>query len=257
MSRQRQDNVNLHMCHMRMSLKAQTHFNTICNVWVISPHWLTHPHLICPKASHAYTPAPDTAYHPYARGVPSQHAPDTADPYTCVVPSPHAPDITYHPYACEVPSRHAPSTAYHPYAHGVPSHMLPTLLTILTLAECNPNMLPTLLTILTLAECTPNMLPTLLTILTLAECTPDTAYHPYACVVSSRHAPDTTYPYACVVPSQHCLPSLHSRGALPTCSQHHLSLRFCITSIVCSGLLAYMMNAIAKICGVAFSAHKT
>ncbi|MBW0559041.1 hypothetical protein O181_098756 [Austropuccinia psidii MF-1] len=43
MSRQNQDNVNCHMCHMRISLKAQTHFNTICNVWVISPHWLLPP----------------------------------------------------------------------------------------------------------------------------------------------------------------------------------------------------------------------
>ncbi|MBW0499384.1 hypothetical protein O181_039099 [Austropuccinia psidii MF-1] len=34
----RQDNVNRHMCHMRMSLKAQTRFNTIRNVWVISPN---------------------------------------------------------------------------------------------------------------------------------------------------------------------------------------------------------------------------
>ncbi|MBW0488710.1 hypothetical protein O181_028425 [Austropuccinia psidii MF-1] len=54
----RQDNVNRHMCHMRMSLKAQTHFNTIHNVRVISPHWLPHPHLIRPNASHAYKPAP-------------------------------------------------------------------------------------------------------------------------------------------------------------------------------------------------------
>ncbi|MBW0559432.1 hypothetical protein O181_099147 [Austropuccinia psidii MF-1] len=54
----RQDNVNRHMCHMRMSLKAQTHFNTIRNVWVISPHWLPHPHLIHPNALHAYAPAP-------------------------------------------------------------------------------------------------------------------------------------------------------------------------------------------------------
>ncbi|MBW0577729.1 hypothetical protein O181_117444 [Austropuccinia psidii MF-1] len=60
------------------------------------------------------------------------------------------------------------------------------------------------------------MLPTLITILTLAECTPDTAAHPYARQVPSRHAPDTTYPYACVVPSQHCLPSLRLRSALPT-----------------------------------------
>ncbi|MBW0479842.1 hypothetical protein O181_019557 [Austropuccinia psidii MF-1] len=52
-----------------MLLKAQTHFNTICNVWVISPHCLAHPHLIRPNASHAYAPAPpsrsdsDTAPH--------------------------------------------------------------------------------------------------------------------------------------------------------------------------------------------------
>ncbi|MBW0574054.1 hypothetical protein O181_113769 [Austropuccinia psidii MF-1] len=53
----RQDNVNRHMCHMRMLLKAQTHFNTIGNAWVISPHWLGHPHLIHPNALHAYAPA--------------------------------------------------------------------------------------------------------------------------------------------------------------------------------------------------------
>ncbi|MBW0494441.1 hypothetical protein O181_034156 [Austropuccinia psidii MF-1] len=38
MSRLHQDNINCHMCHMSMSLKAQTHFNTICKVWVITPH---------------------------------------------------------------------------------------------------------------------------------------------------------------------------------------------------------------------------
>ncbi|MBW0564517.1 hypothetical protein O181_104232 [Austropuccinia psidii MF-1] len=47
---------------------------------------------------------PDTAYHPYTCGVPSQHAPDTTYPYACVVPSQHAPDTSDHPYACEVPS---------------------------------------------------------------------------------------------------------------------------------------------------------
>ncbi|MBW0586165.1 hypothetical protein O181_125880 [Austropuccinia psidii MF-1] len=31
------------MCHMRISLRAQTHFNTIHNIWVISPHWLPPP----------------------------------------------------------------------------------------------------------------------------------------------------------------------------------------------------------------------
>ncbi|MBW0560385.1 hypothetical protein O181_100100 [Austropuccinia psidii MF-1] len=53
-----QDNVHCQMCHMRMSLKAQTPFNTICNVWVISPHWLAHPCPIFPNALHAYVPAP-------------------------------------------------------------------------------------------------------------------------------------------------------------------------------------------------------
>ncbi|MBW0560890.1 hypothetical protein O181_100605 [Austropuccinia psidii MF-1] len=91
------------------------------------------------------------------------------------------------------------------------------------------------------------MLLTLLTILTLVECPPDIAYHPYTCRVHSQHAPNTTYPYACIVPSQHCLPSLRLRGALLTCSRHHLSLRFRITSIVYGGLLAYMMKAITKI----------
>ncbi|MBW0584411.1 hypothetical protein O181_124126 [Austropuccinia psidii MF-1] len=134
------------------------------------PHLHPH-HSLCP---------PNTTYHPYACGVPSQHAPDTTDPYACVVPS-----------------RHAPNTAYHPYARCA----LPTLLTILTLVECPPDRLPTLLTILMLVECTPNMLPTLLTILMLVGCPPNTT-DCYACVVPSQHAPDTAYhPYARGVPS--------------------------------------------------------
>ncbi|MBW0520653.1 hypothetical protein O181_060368 [Austropuccinia psidii MF-1] len=48
--------------------------------------------------------AANTSYHPYTRGVPSQHAPDTTYPYACVVPSEHAPDTAYHPYTCGVPS---------------------------------------------------------------------------------------------------------------------------------------------------------
>ncbi|MBW0494988.1 hypothetical protein O181_034703 [Austropuccinia psidii MF-1] len=93
LSRLRQDKVNCHMCHMRMSFKAQTHFNTIRNVWVITPNgatqqfgmlifvhektsasppghltplpcllsllnWLPHPHLIISDAENAYVPAP-------------------------------------------------------------------------------------------------------------------------------------------------------------------------------------------------------
>ncbi|MBW0584319.1 hypothetical protein O181_124034 [Austropuccinia psidii MF-1] len=144
------------------------------------------------------------------------------------------PDTAYHPYACGVPSRHAPNTAAHPYACGVPSRHAP-----------------------------------------------DTSYHPYARGVHSRHAPNTdAHPYARRVHSRHCCPSLRSRSALPTCSKHHLFLRLCsalltcyqnccpslhlrsalptcsqnhlslsfrTTSIVYGGLLAYTMNAIAKI----------
>ncbi|MBW0537691.1 hypothetical protein O181_077406 [Austropuccinia psidii MF-1] len=109
-----QDNVNCHMCHMRISLKAQTHFNTICNVWVISPHWLPHPRgLACLRARTALQ-------------MRLQHCPPISiltTPYTFTPPPlpslcsqsalPTFPNTTY-PYACVVPSQHAPSTAYHP-----------------------------------------------------------------------------------------------------------------------------------------------
>ncbi|MBW0582715.1 hypothetical protein O181_122430 [Austropuccinia psidii MF-1] len=141
MSLQRQDNINRHMCHMRMSLKAQTHFNTIRNVRMRLRHCppisvLTTPYALKPCPYHPYAcvvpsqHASDTAYHPYAHRVPSRHASDTAyHPYAHGVPSRHAPNTAYHPYACGVPSRHAPDTAYHPYACGVPSrHCLFTML---------------------------------------------------------------------------------------------------------------------------------
>ncbi|MBW0505487.1 hypothetical protein O181_045202 [Austropuccinia psidii MF-1] len=79
------------------------------------------------------------------------------------------PNTAYHPYARGVASQHfLPSL----WLQGA----LPTLLTILMLAECTFDMLLTLLTTLMLAGCPPNMLATLLTILMLAECPPDTAY---------------------------------------------------------------------------------
>ncbi|MBW0563679.1 hypothetical protein O181_103394 [Austropuccinia psidii MF-1] len=69
---------------------------------------------------------PNTSAHPYACGVPSQHASDTAyHPYTCGVHSRHASDTAYHSYARGVHSRHAPDTAYHPYACGVHSRHAP------------------------------------------------------------------------------------------------------------------------------------
>ncbi|MBW0566579.1 hypothetical protein O181_106294 [Austropuccinia psidii MF-1] len=91
-------------------------------------------------------------------------------------------------------------------------------------------------TIFMLMWCTPNMLPTSL-ILTLAQVpsqyAPETNY-PYACVVPSRHPPDTAYhPYARGVHSRHHL-SLRLCGALPTCSRHHLSLRLCGALPTCS-----------------------
>ncbi|MBW0592321.1 hypothetical protein O181_132036 [Austropuccinia psidii MF-1] len=82
-----------------------------------APNTAYHPHARGVPSPHP----PDTAYHPYACGVPSRHASNTTYPYACVVPSQHAPDTAYHPYARGVPSRHPPDTAYHPYACRVPS----------------------------------------------------------------------------------------------------------------------------------------
>ncbi|MBW0584335.1 hypothetical protein O181_124050 [Austropuccinia psidii MF-1] len=90
------------------------------------------------------------------------------------------PNTAYHPYACGVHSQHClssfrlcsalPTCSQHHLSLRL-CNALPTLLTILTLVECLPNMPPTPLTILTLAGCPPDMLPTLLTLLTLAQCT--------------------------------------------------------------------------------------
>ncbi|MBW0502779.1 hypothetical protein O181_042494 [Austropuccinia psidii MF-1] len=229
-----------------MSLKAQTHFNTIRNFWVISPHWLPTPqHLACLR--------PRTALK-----MRLQHCPPSPSSPLLTLSHPH-PD---HPYAHRVASRHhlslrlcsaLPTCSQHCLPSLHLRSALPILLTILMLSECPPDMLPTLLTILTLTEFPPDMLLTLLTILTLTECPPNMLptllHHPYACGVPSQHAPSTTYPYAFVVPSQHapnttypytdgvpsqhCLPSLRSHSALPTCSKHHLSLRLCSALLAC------------------------
>ncbi|MBW0481094.1 hypothetical protein O181_020809 [Austropuccinia psidii MF-1] len=131
-----------------MSLKAQTHFNTICNFWVISPHWLPPPRCVaylCARTAPHLCPHHSLCFHTPTLTILtcSQHAPDTAyHPYACRAPSRHAPDTTY-PYACVVPSRHASNTANHPYACRVPSqHCLPSL--------CLWSALPTPLMILTL-----------------------------------------------------------------------------------------------------------
>ncbi|MBW0551904.1 hypothetical protein O181_091619 [Austropuccinia psidii MF-1] len=88
-----------------MTLKAQTHFQTICNVWVITPHGATqkfcmlilvHESLLAPSQN-----ASDSAYHPYAR---------IALP-TCLRRS--------LPSLCSwMPARHASDASYHLYAHS-------------------------------------------------------------------------------------------------------------------------------------------
>ncbi|MBW0560507.1 hypothetical protein O181_100222 [Austropuccinia psidii MF-1] len=55
MSRQRQDNVNRHMCHIGMSLKAQTHFNTIHNFRMRLQHF---PPISVLTTPYAFTPPP-------------------------------------------------------------------------------------------------------------------------------------------------------------------------------------------------------
>ncbi|MBW0494486.1 hypothetical protein O181_034201 [Austropuccinia psidii MF-1] len=57
---------------------------------------------------------------------------------------------------------------------------------------------------------------------------------PYACVVPSRHAPDTTYPYAYVVPSRHPPDTAYHPYARGVHSQHHLSLCLCSALPTCS-----------------------
>ncbi|MBW0499388.1 hypothetical protein O181_039103 [Austropuccinia psidii MF-1] len=57
----RHDNVNCHMCHMRVSLKAQTHFNTIHNVWVITAHGANHQFGMLTFV-HEHTSAPPTGH---------------------------------------------------------------------------------------------------------------------------------------------------------------------------------------------------
>ncbi|MBW0564033.1 hypothetical protein O181_103748 [Austropuccinia psidii MF-1] len=99
-----------------MSLKAQTHFNTIRNIWVISPHLLLPPQcLACLRVRTALQ-------------MRLQHCP----------PSPSSHPRPYHPYACVVPSQHASDTAYHPYTRGVPSrHCLPALRSRSALLTCS------------------------------------------------------------------------------------------------------------------------
>ncbi|MBW0504878.1 hypothetical protein O181_044593 [Austropuccinia psidii MF-1] len=64
----------------------------------------------------------------------------------------------------------------------------------------------------------------------------DNAYHPYARVVTSRHSSDTTYdPYACVVPSRHASDTAYHPYARGVPSRH------CLPSLhSCSALLTML-----------------
>ncbi|MBW0524051.1 hypothetical protein O181_063766 [Austropuccinia psidii MF-1] len=108
-----------------MSLKAQTHFNTIHIVQVISPHWLPHPRLILPNASHAYAPA----LPPHLR--------------------PHTPALTIFRLKWCPPNMPPTPLTILMLVKSPPDNSL-TPLTILMLVECPPDMALTPLTILML-----------------------------------------------------------------------------------------------------------
>ncbi|MBW0467980.1 hypothetical protein O181_007695 [Austropuccinia psidii MF-1] len=189
----RQDNVNHHMCHMRMSLKAQTHFNTICNVWVITPHGATKKFgMLTFVDEMTSAPLPACLCARTAPQMRLRHCP----------PSPTSPLLTlshprpYHLYTCGVPSQHGSNAVYHPYAHVVSSqHSLPSLRLRSAFPTWLQHSLPSL--------CSHSALPAWLRRLPSRHAS-NTAYHPYAHVVPSRHASNTAYhPYACVVPSRH------------------------------------------------------
>ncbi|MBW0580104.1 hypothetical protein O181_119819 [Austropuccinia psidii MF-1] len=174
-----------------MLLKAQTHFHTIRNVWVITPccatqksgmlifvhektsapppgdltplpcllsclNWLLHPRLILSDAWHAYMPAPPP-------------------------PMPPSP-----------PSRLLTPSTYHPYARGCLPYMPPMLLTILTLSVPCQHASD--------ARGVPSQHAS------------DTAYHTYAHIVPSQYASNAAYhPHPCsALPTilQRCLASL-------------------------------------------------
>ncbi|MBW0563580.1 hypothetical protein O181_103295 [Austropuccinia psidii MF-1] len=120
----RQDNVNCHMCHMRMSLKAQTHFKTTRNVWVISPHWLPPPQcLACLRARTALQ-------------MRLQHCPPIS-----VLTTPYA--ITPLPLPSLCLRRTLPTCLQHSFPSLCSCSALPTCLRQHLPSLCSPSALPT------------------------------------------------------------------------------------------------------------------
>ncbi|MBW0488429.1 hypothetical protein O181_028144 [Austropuccinia psidii MF-1] len=128
-----------------MSLKAQTHFNTIRNVWVITPHGAT-------KQFGILT---------FVDEMTSTPLPGHLTPLPCLL---SRLNLLPHPRPI-LPMLSMLRCPHHPpdEAPTLPS----PLLTIFMLTECPPNMALTPHTILMLTWCPPDMPPTQLTILTL------------------------------------------------------------------------------------------
>ncbi|MBW0481791.1 hypothetical protein O181_021506 [Austropuccinia psidii MF-1] len=152
-----QDNVNGHMCHMRMSLKAQTHFNTIRNVWVITPHGATQPFGMLTFVDQMTSAAPPG----HLTHLPCLLSHLNLPPHPrLILPTLSMLRCLYHP------PDEVPTLPPHFFPHHYLCFHTPTL-TLFTLVECPPNMALTLRTILTLMWCPPNIPLTQLTILTL------------------------------------------------------------------------------------------
>ncbi|MBW0565734.1 hypothetical protein O181_105449 [Austropuccinia psidii MF-1] len=196
-----------------MSLKAQTHFNTICNFWGITPHGATKQFGMltfvdemtsAPLPGHL-TPLPCLLSHLNLLLHPRLILP-TLSMLTC----PHrSPD--------ETPTLPPISNLTTPYAFTLPP--LPSL--------CLRSALPTWLQRCIPCLCSRGALPT-----------------------SLRHSlPSSRSHSALLTWLRHRVPSLRSCGALPTCLLRHLpSPSLHIRSIWYSGLLAYTINAIKEIC---------
>ncbi|MBW0483690.1 hypothetical protein O181_023405 [Austropuccinia psidii MF-1] len=193
MSRLHQDNVNSHMCHMRMSLKAQTNFNTIHNVWVITPHGATQKFGLLIFV-HEKTSSP---------------LPGHLIPLPCLLSClnwlPHLQRLACL-CACtplQMRLRHCPPIS----ALTTPYASIPLPLTIFTLLQ-GPQDETTILPSPLLMLLHPRLIFSL-------------AYNPYTLEGPSSYSSDTdlTPPYASLHPPNpiHCLPSLHSWSSFPTC----------------------------------------
>ncbi|MBW0578044.1 hypothetical protein O181_117759 [Austropuccinia psidii MF-1] len=182
MSCLRQYNVNIHMCHMRMSLKALTHFNTIRNVWVITPHDATQQfgmRRLPPHRLHSYapTPPPDETLTlpPHLRPHHSLHfhTPAAYHLYAPAVPSPlltllHPRLIfssAYNPYTPVGPSSYASDTALTPPYASLhlpnPMRCLPSLCSWSAFLTCLKCHLPSLRLWSAFPPCLRHRLPSL------------------------------------------------------------------------------------------------